>query len=104
MADKIKNFDRSFPCSVALNDLFYGNGFDVERFATVRCADGVFKLRNFFRRHSHNQTPSTHSFQFLFPPRAAEVAAAATARTSVMRAASNENYIATCNLFLAPYR
>jgi hypothetical protein len=41
----------------------------VERFATVRCADGIFKLGNFLRRHSLNQTPSPRSFQFLLPLR-----------------------------------
>ncbi len=56
MADKIKNFDRSFPCSFALKDFFDGNGFDVKRFTSMRCPDGVFKLCNFFRRHSPNQT------------------------------------------------
>ena len=64
MADKIENFNRSFPCGLTLENFFYRNGFDVKRFATVGCSDCIFKLRNLFRRHSLNQTPSRRYFQF----------------------------------------
>jgi len=64
MADKLENFNRSFPCGLALENFFYTNGFDVKRFATVGCSDCTFKLRNLFRRHSLDQTPSRRYFQF----------------------------------------
>ena len=64
MADKIENFNRSFPCGLTLENFFYRNGFDVKRFATVGCSDCIFKLRNLFRRHSLNQTPSRRYSQF----------------------------------------
>ena len=64
MADKIENFNRSFPYGLTLENFFYRNGFDVKRFATVGCSDCIFKLRNLFRRHSLNQTPSRRYSQF----------------------------------------
>src|SRR5438552_3771703 len=51
MTDKIENFNLPFPCSLTLENFFHRNGFDVKRFATMRRADGIFKLRNLFRRH-----------------------------------------------------
>src|SRR5260370_269176 len=60
MADKIKNFDRSFPCSFLLKNFFHLNGIDVKRFASVLRSDGVLKLRNLFSRHSANQSPPSN--------------------------------------------
>jgi hypothetical protein len=46
MAYKLKNFYRSFPSGFTLEGIFYRHGLDMKRFATVRCADGILKLRN----------------------------------------------------------
>ena len=63
VSDQIKNFDRPLPRGLAFEDFLDRNGFDVKRFATMCCTDGVFKFRDFFMRHSLNQTPPTRSFQ-----------------------------------------
>jgi len=54
MTDKIEHSNHSLPRNLILENFFHGNRFDVKRFATVRCSDGVFKLRNLFRRHFKN--------------------------------------------------
>jgi hypothetical protein len=52
MTDKIENFNGPFPCSLILENFFHRNGFDVERFATMRRSNGVFEFRNLSRWHS----------------------------------------------------
>ena len=51
MADEIKDSDRYFVGGFAFRGFFDRNGFNVKGFAAVRCPDGVFKFRDFFRRH-----------------------------------------------------
>ena len=46
MTDKIENFNGPFPCSLILKNFFHRNGFDVERFATMRRSNGVFEFGN----------------------------------------------------------
>src|SRR6266576_5991329 len=67
MTDKIENFNGPLPCSLTLENFFYRNGFDVKRFTTMRCSDGIFKLRNLFRRHfpTRLQSPDPQSGQVL---------------------------------------
>jgi hypothetical protein len=52
MTDKIENFNLPFPSSLILEKFFHTNGFDVERFATMRRSNGVFEFRNLSRWHS----------------------------------------------------
>jgi hypothetical protein len=48
----------------------------------MRCSDGVFKFRNFFMRHSPNQTLSMNSFQSLLPLLACNEAAMISVNTA----------------------
>jgi hypothetical protein len=61
MTDKIENFNGRFPCSLILENFFHRNGFDVERFATMRRSNGVFEFRNLSRWHSSILLPPTSS-------------------------------------------
>jgi hypothetical protein len=61
MANKIENFNGPFPCSLILKNFFHRNGFDMERFATVRRSNGVFEFRNLTRWHSSISLPPMSS-------------------------------------------
>jgi hypothetical protein len=65
MTNKIENFNRPFPCSLILENFFHRNGFDVERFATVRRSNSVLEFRNLSRLHSSISLPmSSHLTEY----------------------------------------
>ena len=63
---RVTVLDRGAPASATTAS---GEGNVLVTSYAVHRPDGVFKLRNIFRRHSPNETPSTHYFQSLLPSR-----------------------------------